>query len=438
MRNLFNILILLLTGIFFVVRTDAYAQDVFTDDPTETNSKFSDWVNKQKHNFEETKEQLGQSQLATTIGKGVEAGKKGINFVKDTIGDVKQFVEDVQQSDEYKIAMLSKQIAEKTKELADLEKKREEEISALKDDAELTRVTLQEKISQAEENIQTMSEISLSDAEEPQNIEDFVDVSEFDITALKAELEAIDSNLEDDIKAVSISYAEEIYAKGEEIADLTREMEELISKNDRKQDKASKDPEAVITEAMDSFSFDNNDNIITLDDRKNKEKKRTKKLSSVVMVSQNMSSSYINTSQNKKEQQELVAFSATTQLGSSDVLQPAIEDTVNQLDDVYNYLLTELKTLEAQSAFYLAANKNYKADKAKASIDMCNYSDVKKKSLFSGVKSAYDKLKKRVNKLKDTAGEVISDVQDLKEKGNDLKNIADDVSGKVSGRTGMQ
>lgn len=438
MRNLFNILILLLTGIFFVVRTDAYAQDVFTDDPAETNSKFSDWVNKQKHNFEETKEQLGQSQLATTIGKGVEAGKKGINFVKDTIGDVKQFVEDVQQSDEYKIAMLSKQIAEKTKELADLEKKREEEISALKDDAELTRVTLQEKISQAEENIQTMSEISLSDAEEPQNIEDFVDVSEFDITALKAELEAIDSNLEDDIKAVSISYAEEIYAKGEEIADLTREMEELISKNDRKQDKASKDPEAVITEAKDSFSFDNNDNIITLDDRKNKEKKRTKKLSSVVMASQNMSSSYINTAQNKKEQQELVAFSATTQLGSSDVLQPAIEDTVNQLDDVYNYLLTELKTLEAQSAFYLAANKNYKADKAKASIDMCNYSDVKKKTLFSGVKSAYDKLKKRVDKLKDTAGEVISDVQDLKEKGNDLKNIADDVSGKVSGRTGMQ
>ncbi|MBE6453964.1 MAG: hypothetical protein E7017_03660 [Alphaproteobacteria bacterium] len=438
MRNLFNILILLLTGIFFVVRTDAYAQDVLTDDPTETNSKFSDWVNKQKHNFEETKEQLGQSQLATTIGKGVEAGKKGINFVKDTIGDVKQFVEDVQQSDEYKIAMLSKQIAEKTKELADLEKKREEEISALKDDAELTRVTLQEKISQAEENIQTMSEISLSDAEEPQNIEDFVDVSEFDITALKAELEAIDSNLEDDIKAVSISYAEEIYAKGEEIADLTREMEELISKNDRKQDKASKDPEAVITEAKDSFSFDNNDNIITLDDRKNKEKKRTKKLSSVVMASQNMSSSYINTSQNKKEQQELVAFSATTQLGSSDVLQPAIEDTVNQLDDVYNYLLTELKTLEAQSAFYLAANKNYKADKAKASIDMCNYSDVKKKSLFSGVKSAYDKLKKRVDKLTDTAGEVISGVQDLKEKGNDLKNIADDVSGKVSGRTGMQ
>lgn len=438
MRNLFNILILFLTGVFFVVRTDAYAQDVFTDDPAETNSKFSDWVNKQKHNFEETKEQLGQSQLATTIGKGVEAGRKGINFVKDTIGDVKQFVEDVQQSDEYKIAMLSKQIAEKTKELADLEKKREEEISALKDDAELTRVTLQEKISQAEENIQTMSEISLSDTEEPQNIEDFVDVSEFDITALKAELEAIDSNLEDDTKAVSISYAEEIYAKGEDIADLTREMEELISKNDRKQDKASKDPEAVITEAMDSFSFDSNDSIITLDDRKNKEKKRTKKLSSVVMASQNMSSSYINTSQNKKEQQELASFSATTQLGSSDVLQPAIEDTVNQLDDVYNYLLTELKTLEAQSAFYLAANKNYKADKAKASIDMCNYSDVKKKSLFSGVKSAYDKLKKRVDKLTDTAGEVISGVQDLKEKGNDLKNIADDVSGKVSGRTGMQ
>ncbi len=437
MRNLFNILILLLTGIFFVVRTDAYAQDVLTDDPTETNSKFSDWVNKQKHNFEETKEQLGQSQLATTIGKGVEAGKKGIKFVKDKIGDVKQFVEDVQQSDEYKIAMLSKQIAEKTKELADLEKKREEEVSALKDDAELTRVTLQEKISQAEENIQTMSEISLSDTEEPQNIEDFVDVSEFDITALKAELESVDRNLKDDIKAVSISYAEEIYAKGEEIADLTREMEELISKNDRKQDKASKDPEAVITEAKDSFSFDNNDNIITLDDRKNKEKKRTKKLSSVVMASQNMSSSYINTSQNKKEQQELASFSATTQLGSSDVLQPAIEDTVNQLDDVYNYLLTELKTLEAQSAFYLAANKNYKADKAKASMDMCNYSDVKKKSLFSGVKSAYDKLKKGVNKIKDTAGEVISGVQDLKEKGNELKNIADDVSGKVSGRTGM-
>lgn len=438
MRNLFNILILLLTGIFFVVRTDAYAQDVFTDDPTETNSKFSDWVNKQKHNFEETKEQLGQSQLATTIGKGVEAGKKGIKFVKDIIGDVKQFVEDVQQSDEYKIAMLSKQIAEKTKELADLEKKRGEEISALKDDAELTRVTLQEKISQAEENIQTMSEISLSDTEEPQNIEDFVDVSEFDITALKAELEAIDRNLENDTKAVSISYAEETYAKGEDIADLTREMEELISKNDRKQDKASKDPEAVITEAMDSFSFDSNDSIITLDDRKNKEKKRTKKLSSVVMASQNMSSSYINTSQNKKEQQELASFSATTQLGSSDVLQSAIEDTVNQLDDVYNYLFTELKTLEAQSAFYLAANKNYKADKAKASIDMCNYSDVKKKSLFSGGKSAYDKLKKRVDKLTDTAGEVISGVQDLKEKGNELKNIADDVSGKVSGRTGMQ
>ena len=120
MQRLFNTLIILLTAITFFFKIDVYAQDVLTDDSTETGGKFSDWVNKQKENFEDTKQQISQSQLATTIGKGVDAAKKGINFVKETISDAQQFAEDIQQSDEYKIAMLSKEIGEKTKELADL------------------------------------------------------------------------------------------------------------------------------------------------------------------------------------------------------------------------------------------------------------------------------------------------------------------------------
>ena len=213
-------------------------------------------------------------------------------------------------------------------------------------------------------------------------------------------------------------------------------MDELISKNDRKQDKASKDPETVITDSMDSFSFSEG-SVITLDDRKNKDRKRAQKLFSSVMASQNISSGNINTAQNKKEQQEMTAFSGTTQLGSSEVLQTAIEDTANQLENVYNYLLVELKTLEAQSAFYLAANKNYKVDKARASIDICDYSD-KKKGLFGEMKSAYDELTKGDNVLNDAPSDVISEIQDLKEKSKNLKSGVDEVKETVSGRSGMQ
>ena len=61
----------------------AYAQNIFKLDFAKTPSKFSDWVQKQAENFQNAMKEIGESQFATFIGKGIEAAKKGIKFAKE-------------------------------------------------------------------------------------------------------------------------------------------------------------------------------------------------------------------------------------------------------------------------------------------------------------------------------------------------------------------
>ena len=67
---------------------DAFAQNVFKLDFMKTSGKFGTWVQKQAENFENAMKEIGESQFATFIGKGIEAAKKGIAFAKEKLEEL--------------------------------------------------------------------------------------------------------------------------------------------------------------------------------------------------------------------------------------------------------------------------------------------------------------------------------------------------------------
>ena len=81
MKKLSYLLVILSVLVFS--GSNAYAQNILKMDILRTSQRFSIWVQKQAENFEQAMKEIAESQFGTFIGKGIEAAKKGIQFVNE-------------------------------------------------------------------------------------------------------------------------------------------------------------------------------------------------------------------------------------------------------------------------------------------------------------------------------------------------------------------
>ena len=439
-KNCFLIVltVLLLNG------TPAAAQNPFKIDISKTAGKFADWLQKQQENFQTTMEQISESQFATFIGDGIKPYKEGESFVKESCDKIIGAYNNVQDapvgSKEYQIAMLSKQIADESKVLAQLQEQKENQIASLKAEMELERAALEEKIKQAQENLQVQGSIYqnelqtvVTEQEQAQleaEIETFKTATESELSGFEEEIARLEEQLEEEIAVVEESFAEQVYAQGEKIAELTKELQELTAGAQETTD--SGDAGASIAETINELSFQDDD-VISLKDRKNKEEKRRSRKQKAILSAASTSVSNIATVDDKRDEQDAVAATSETMNGKSESVQAAIKTTVSQMENLRDYLRIELKALEAQTMMIITTSTLRTAE-PKVVIDICDYeeqkdgaglSDIIQKgsSIVSSTKDKLNDAKEIVNGAKEQTSEIADTAREIGSAAEDIQNI---------------
>ena len=403
--------------------------NIAKSDYSKTGEKFSDWAKKQQENFQSTMEQISESQFATFIGDGIKSAKEGIKFAKDTYQgalDTYNSVKDATVgSKEYKIAMLSKQIAEESKTLADLQKEKESKLADIKADKELERKTLEEKMTQAQQNFQVGTAIyqneldaKATDGQDDalqQEVEDFKANNNAELASMEQEIQQLTITAEEESKAVEDEFSGKIIEQAQKISSLTQELNDLIGLNKAKDD-APVDPEQEIKQAMDDLSFKENA-AISLKDRVDKAKSRQSVTSEAVQNASSSAIEQIASIEDIQNEQENISDTSETLNGKSESIQIAIQNTITQMETLQAYLIMELKALEAETVLILATS-DFRTGEPKTMIDICDYEDEEKGGLS---------LTDMVTKGKETIGNVKDKVNNISEKYQEAKEMGEQI-----------
>ena len=156
-RKIMCFLIVLIGLLAFYRPAGAFVSPINID-VAKTSSAFTNWVQRQGDNLQKVLNNIGESQFGTFIGEGIKQGKEMVSFTKDKIGEAKKLVEDVKKSDEYHAALLSAELAQKTKNRDKLKADLDAEIKKIEAEAEVERTTLEAKTLEAQKNLQTSIE----------------------------------------------------------------------------------------------------------------------------------------------------------------------------------------------------------------------------------------------------------------------------------------
>ncbi len=434
---------LIILAVVILNAQTACAQNPFKLDISKTAGKISDGIQKIQENFQTTMEQISESQFATFIGNGIKAAKDGINYAKETyqkVVETYQGVKDaVVNSKEYEIAMLSKKIAEESKVLSDLQKEKASRLAELEESKELERITLEEKVIQAQDNFQVRVDIyqgemqkAETDTEKAAIQEEmisFQSANDAEMASLNQEIAALESTLEEENQLIEDEFSVKLYEQGEKIAELTLELQELVSESSADSGGSSSfDPLQETTKAMDELSFKEGA-VVSLKDRKEKERVRKSRKKSVVLDSSSSTVTQIASIQNTQNEQENTSDTSETVNGKSEAVQTAVQNTVFQMEALHRYLVMEVENLKAQTLLILA-NSEIRTGEPKTVIDICDYED----------KGGSTNLADLVQKGKDTLSDVQDKVEDVKDVGEDIGDTADAIKGAgedVNGALGM-
>ena len=364
----------------------AQAIDVTQTDPGKLGGKASDQVQKAKENYHQTMERISQNQYTTAVGDGIKSAKQGIEWAQGqmtaAMNGINNGINSVVNSKEAKILMLTQQIASETKKLGTLKTNQKEQLAVIDENLKVEQEALKEKIKLSQENIETSMSVyeqELATAEtdeEKAKIKEEIEKLQQGGSVEQAEFEKALKKLEDDAKAqkkaLNEEMASQIYEQGEKIFELSEQYKDLIKQENVANGQTEQEPAQVIEESMDTFSFKKGKEV-SLQDRKNKERSRKRRVTTTSVGAFNVATRNAAATDTAKAEQKTISDLGETMLGQSEAIQSAIKSTANQLDGLYNYLLTELKALEAETAVILSKS-NIKVDEPRPNTDICHYS----------------------------------------------------------------
>ena len=152
----------LLLGLLVSPCTQAQETDVTTPP-----SKTSAWVQRTQKKLQTTVNKIQTGKFGKFVGDAVSYAKDGIAFAKQAyeagMDLYNQVKDDIMNSSAYKAAMISKQIAQETKVLAEIEQKMQTEIEAVKMEMDLVDRQSAAKIENLRKNAQIMEESGLDE-----------------------------------------------------------------------------------------------------------------------------------------------------------------------------------------------------------------------------------------------------------------------------------
>ncbi len=444
-------IILSLALLIVCISGDAYAQDIFKLDISKTGGKFADWVQKQQENYQTVMEQISESQFATFIGDGIKAAKEGIKYAQDTYNKALNTYNKVKgavvNSPEYKIAMLSKEIAQEGINLKDIEKQKEQALSDLKSNAELERKVLEEKIKQAQDNFETSVAIyeqelaNAADEDKKASIQleivAFRQDNEEAISAFNSERADIEDNLTAEMQMIEEEYKAKIENQRQKITDLTMSLAKLTT--DSYVDVEMMSPAEEISKSMEEFSFKKGSDI-SENDRFKKQEAKEKSRYDAVLEAASASTTAISATTDTQEEQENISATSETVNGKSETVQFAIKEIVNQMKTLQTYLLLELKAIEAETIVIIASN-NTPVDETISSVDVCAYDTSEDESEAEAeTETETETVEDTVAKIKSTTEDVqdkVEGAQNKIEEGKEIVEQVQDVGSDLGGSLGV-
>ncbi len=449
-----NCFLVVLALMISCVPSEAIAQDVMKSDPPKAGQRFSSWCKKQQDNYEKTMNSIKESQFATFIGDGIKAAKQGIAYVQQGMKYVQDKIKEIKESNAYKTAMISKQIAEKGMELKNMQEELKSNLKALEEEAKVGRSTIEAKIAQSKENFEITSasyqeELTRGDTGQGsgvdnQKIAEFQQNVELDLSQFNQEIEMIEQNLKQRKKELEYSFAEDIYNLGEEIADLTMQLEELYA-DDEAKDNAETDPNNIIQGAISSFGSKVAGEATSLQEKARQRKRKNREKKKALTRSEDIVGPTTEQADEKQDQDETTSAASSTMNGDSEAIQFAIKSTMGQIEGLESYLLAELSAIENETMELLSneeAQGDYEINKdsVKAYIDVCAYTGEK-----GGLAGLKDKIGNTVNKVTNGINKVTSTVSDVQNKigevtaaGQQLQEAGSSIAGSLGGSVDLK
>lgn len=346
--------------------------------------KVIDGVKEQFIVFQDAIKGISESQFATMVGNGIDAAKKGIAFSKNLYKDVQQFKKDVENSKALEAAKLSKQIAEETKRLKEIQEEKKQKQADAKADAETQKTVLEGKIEAAQNNFKnttmadTRSETEAATDGESE-IPDLKTQAEQEIEALQSEIKTVEENLTKETINIEKEYDTSLYEQGKKIVELSAKLKNMMNGGKDNKDEKAKDPEEAIKEVMADLSFKKGD-IISVGDKIEKEKKRNSKIMSAITATTSTAAERVAKTNEEKEENENTAAVSGTLNGKSEGAHISVTSTISQAEALYTYLILELQSLQEETNRIISIREfDYEVpDEEPKGIDVCDYKRKKK------------------------------------------------------------
>lgn len=434
-----------LTIALMAVALPAFAVDVTETDPGKTAGGASDQVNKLKQNYDDQMQKISQNQYATAVGDGVKSAKQGMSWAQDQLKDGMAMISDAKDaafnSTEAKTLMLTQQIASAKKNADSLKNDKKARQAAIDGNLQVEQAAIEEKIRLSRENIQTSISVYQQELQNAQTDEEKERIKEeiqklqeggnVEQAELEKELKKLEDKAEAEKKAVSNEYDNQIYAQNEQILELSQQYADLLKKKNTDEGKVEQDPEQVIEESMETFSFKEGEKI-SLQDRKDKERSRNQRITTNLIETFNITTQTSAETDTAKAQQKTISELGESMTGQSEAIQSAIKSAANQLDSLYNYLQMELKALETATAVLLSESTIAVSD-PKSNTDICDYNGKK-----GGLLGAFESVQGTIGGAVSTAAGAVSATQGAVSNGiNTFETATNTVSTATSTATNM-
>ena len=219
---------ILLFMLFFVFpQTKGYAF-LPKIDGLKSGSKLSNFFLNLKSNTEKAMEWVVNSKASQLIGDGIKETKNGISFAKESYANAMNFygqtvetVDKVKSSDEYKTAVISKQIINESSELKKLEEEKLTKLEDLQQEMELLQSQNTSKINNINNNIDVL-ETSTVDEVSINNINQ-------QIASLQQQTQEQLQELEQQYNQIEAEYDSKIEEKKNNISELNKKLADIAN-----------------------------------------------------------------------------------------------------------------------------------------------------------------------------------------------------------------
>lgn len=421
------------------------AHALFTKvDVTKTPSKLSNWAQTQKAKCEKILESVQTSQFGQFVGDGIKYTKEGIKYAQDVYnksmdlyGEVK---ENVLNSAEYKTALISKEIAQESKKLKELQEEKLKKQEEIQSEMELLKEQTAAQITAIQQNIEileqsqeqavegdavlTRAETNSSSSQEDLEVTSEMSGIEEEINQIQSAMEMQLSDYEREIEDIEEEYQEKIINQGEKIAELTKELSEVASSSGIFKKKEPRDSKETLLETMEKFLFSG---IPSIKEENKIKEQRKENLSEVIIETTTQKADKQLSRATTEEKTNTKEDLSETMTGESEGSGISAEVLSEQLQVLRSYIEVILADLKLQTSIEVNSLRRISSVPLKSKFNLCDYTDPSNVGL-EGIKKKADVEMSTVKQFQESAASVKENIQKAQAAASEVQNTVSDVS----------